>query len=328
MIVVRAPLRISIGGGGTDLPFFSSKYGGSLISAAINKYIYIIIKKREFYDDFLIRYSEVENPKTLKDIQHTRIKAALEYLNINEPLEITSIADVPANTGLGSSSTFLVALLKALHAYKREDVSAKKLAEEASEIEMNILGEPIGKQDQYLASFGGVIHLDIDKKGNVTVSQVNASYSTMEELENNLLLFNTGIKRSAIEVIEDQKKNLESNGEKMEQMKLIKEIGEEIRKALEKGEPSKVGKWLNVHWEAKKNFSKKMSSQNIDNSYEIALKKGASGGKLVGAGGGGFLMFYCENHKGQLREAMNGLGLKEMPFRFDTEGCKIIYQGV
>lgn len=327
MIVVRAPLRISIGGGGTDLPFFSSKYGGSLISAAIDKYIYIIITKRGFYDDFLIRYSKIENSKRVKDIQHTRIRAALEYLNINEPLEMTSIADVPAETGLGSSSTFLVALLKALYAYKREDVSAKKLAEEAAEIEMNILKEPIGKQDQYISSFGGVIHLDIDKKGNVTVSQLNTSYSTLEDLENNLLLFSTGIKRSAVKIIEDQKKNLESNKEKMEQMKLIKEIGKEIKKALEKGEPSKVGKWLNVHWEAKKNFSKKMSSDDINKFYEIALKNGATGGKIVGAGGGGFLMFYCENHKGKLREAMQQLGLKEMPFRFDKEGCKIIYQG-
>lgn len=326
MIVSRAPLRISIGGGGTDLPFFSSKYGGSLISAAINKYVYIILQKRDFHDDFLVRYSKIENPKKIKDIQHTRVRAALEYLGINDPLEITSIADVPANTGLGSSSTFLVALLKALHTYKGEDVSAKKLAEEASEIEINILKEPIGKQDQYISSFGGIIHLDIDKKGNVMVSPLDASYSTLEELENNTLLFSTNIQRSASEVLSNQAKEAESEEKKMKHMFMIKEIGEEIRKALQKGETKKFGQWLNVHWESKKSFDK-MTSPEIDKSYEAALKNGAIGGKIVGAGGGGFLMLYCEGHKEKLREAMNKLGLKEMPFRFDSEGCKILYQG-
>ena len=327
MIVVRAPLRISLGGGGTDLPFYSSKFGGSLVSAAIDKYIYIIVEKRDFYDDFFIRYSKTEFAKKVDDIEHTRIKAALKYLDINDPLEITSIADVPAGTGLGSSSTFLVALLKALHIYKREDVSAKKLAEEAADIEINVLGEPIGKQDQYLAAFGDVIHLDIDKKGNVVVSPIDASFSTIEELETNLLLFSTGIKRETSEVLTDQKKNVESDSEKMKQMHLIKEIGEEIKKALENGEAAKVGKWLNVHWEAKKSFSKKMSSSDIDKAYEIGVQNGALGGKIVGAGGGGFLMFYCDNHKPQLRNAMAKLNLKEMPFRFDKEGCKVVYHG-
>jgi D-glycero-alpha-D-manno-heptose-7-phosphate kinase len=327
MIVVRAPLRISLGGGGTDLPFFSEKFGGSLVSAGINKYIYIIVEKRDFYDEFFIRYSKTEYAKKVDDIQHTRIKAALKYLDINDHIEITSLADVPAGTGLGSSSTFMVALLKALHTYKGEDVSAKKLAEEAADIEINILGEPIGKQDQYLASFGNLIHLNIDRKGNVIVSPLDSSFSTIEELENNLLLFSTGIKRETGEVISDQKKNVESDEDKMKQMHLIKEIGEEIKKALEAGDPSKVGKWLNVHWESKKSFSDKMSSSEIDKAYEVGLRNGALGGKIVGAGGGGFLMFYCENHKPQLREAMAELGLKEMPFRFDREGCKVLYQG-
>src|SRR3989338_2211489 len=163
MIVSRAPLRVSIGGGGTDLPFYSSKHGGNLVAAAINKYIYIIVEKRDFYDEFYIRYSKTEITKNVKDIQHTRIRAALEYLEITDPLEITAIADVPAGTGLGSSSTFLVALLKALHTYKREEVSAKKLAEEAAHIEIDILKEPIGKQDQYIAAFGGILNLDISR---------------------------------------------------------------------------------------------------------------------------------------------------------------------
>ncbi len=326
MIVVRAPLRISIGGGGTDLPFYSSRFGGSLISAAIDKYIYIIIEKRHFYDEFLIRYSKIETPKKVDDINHTRIKAALKYLNINDYLEITSLADAPAGTGLGSSSAFLVALLKGLHAYKGEDVSAKRLAEEAAEIEIDILKEPIGKQDQYISSFGGIIHLDIDKKGNVIVSPLDASYSTIEEIENNILMFKVGGTRSASDILSNQAKEAESEESKMKQMHLIKDIGNEIKKALEKGDTKKFGQWLNVHWESKKSFGK-MTSQEIDQAYETALQNGALGGKIVGAGGGGFLMIYCENRKEKLREALGKLELLEMPIKFDREGCKIVYHG-
>lgn len=327
MIVVKAPLRLPLGGGGTDLPFYSSKFGGNLLSVAINKYNYIIVEKREFYEDFFIRYSKTEIVKKVSDIEHTRIRAALEFLNITDPLEITAVSDVPAGTGLGSSGTFLVALLKALHVYKKEDVSVKRLAEEAAHIEMNILKEPIGKQDQYMASYGGLLNLEIEKKGNVIVSPLNLSISTQEELESNLLLFSTGIKHSAIEVIEDQKKCAETDEEKMKQMGIIKEIGVEIRKCLEEGHPSKVGRWFNAHWETKKRFSKKMSSSKIDSYYEKGLKNGALGGKLVGAGGGGFLLFYCDNNKRMLRKAMEELGLKELLFKFDLEGCKIIYDG-
>jgi D-glycero-alpha-D-manno-heptose-7-phosphate kinase len=327
MIVTRAPLRLSIGGGGTDLPFYSSKFGGSLISGAINKYNYIIVEKRDFHDELFIRYSKTETVKKVKDIQHTRIKAALQFLDIDEPLEITALADVPAGTGLGSSSTFLVALLKALHTFKREDVSAKKLAEEAAHIEIDILKEPIGKQDQYLASYGGILNLNIEKNGNVIPSTINISHSTLEALENNTLLFSTGITREASKVLAEQKHNAETSEEKMEQMHSIKEIGQEITKALEDGEPNKFGKWLNVHWESKRKFGNKMSSDKIDKHYDLALKNGAIGGKLVGAGGGGFLLFYCENNKQKLREAMVEQGLKELSFRFDTEGCKVIYDG-
>lgn len=327
MIVVRAPLRISLGGGGSDLPFYSNKFGGEMISVAINKYNYIIVKKRDFYDDFFIRYSKTELVKNISEIENTRIKAALQLLNIQEPIEITAISDVPAGTGLGSSSTFLVALLKALHTYKKEDVSAKKLAEEAAHIEMEILNEPIGKQDQYMAAYGGLINLKIKKDGSVLVSPLNISLSNQEELENNLLLFSTGIKHSAVEIIEDQKKNSESDEDKMKQMHIIKDIGLEIGKSLEKGDVSKVGRWLNAHWETKKKFSNKMSSDDIDKYYELGLKNGAIGGKLVGAGGGGFLLFYCEGNKSQLRDAMQKEGLKELNFKFDMDGCKVLYDG-
>jgi len=327
MIITRAPLRLSLGGGGTDLPFYSSKFGGSLVSVAINKYIYMIVEKRDFYDKFLIRYSKTENPVNVSEIEHTRIKAALQYLDIKEPLEITSIADVPAKTGLGSSSTFLVALLKALHTYKREEVSVKTLAEEAAHIEINILKEPIGKQDQYLASFGGLLNLEIEKNGNVIVSPINISYDSLEELKNNTLLFSTRVKRSASEIILDQAQQAESDRDKMKQMHIIKEIGKEIKKSLEEGEIKKFGKWLNIHWETKKKFTSKMTSPDIDKYYSKGLENGAVGGKLVGAGGGGFLLFYCEGNKSQLRKEMLKLGLKELPFSFDTEGCKVIYEG-
>ncbi len=326
MIVTRAPLRLSIAGGGTDLPFYSSKFGGSLVTAAINKYIYIVLEKRDFYDEFLVRYSKMEYAKKLDDIQHTRAKAALKYLDIDEPLEITSIADVPSGTGLGSSGAYLVALLKALHAYKRENVSAKKLAEEAADIEINILKEPVGKQDQYASSFGGLISLEIEKNGNVIASPLNISYSALEELETNNLLFHTGFSHSASQVLSEQKKQAESDEEKMKQMHIIKDIGKEIRKSLEQGDIKKFGKWLNVHWETKKKFSG-MSSAEIDKSYELGLKNGAIGGKLVGAGGGGFLLFYCDTKKQQLRDAMQRAGLRELPFKFDIEGCKILYEG-
>jgi len=326
MIVAKAPLRIPLGGGGTDLPFFSNLFGGNLTSVAINKYIYIVIAKREFYNDFIIRYSQTERVKKIDEIKHTRIKAALKSLEITDPIEITCISDVPAETGLGSSSSFLVALLKALHAYKGEEISSFNLAEEAANIEINILGEPIGKQDQYLASFGGLINLDINKNGKVLVSPLDITFSNLQKLEENLLLFSTGITHSAAEIISDQKKNLESDSEKMKQMHLIKEIGNEIKLSLEKGDISRIGRWLNVHWETKKKFSKKMSCDVIDSFYELGIKNGAIGGKLIGAGGGGFLLFYCENKKDQLREAMEKEGLKELNFKFDHEGCKIIYQ--
>ena len=325
MIVTRAPLRLSIGGGGTDLPFYSSKFGGLLTTAAIDKYIYIILKKRDFYDEFLLRYSKTEVVRKVEDIQHSRIKAALEYLNITDPVEITSIADVPAETGLGSSSVYLVALLKALHCYRREDVSSKKLAEEAAHIEMEVLKEPVGKQDPYASAFGGLLNLEIDNAGSVISSPIDIPYSTFEELENNCLLFSTGLTHSAKEVISDQKRNLESDKDKMGQMHVIKDIGKEIKCSLEKGDLAKFGKWLNVHWETKKRFSSKMSTSEIDKYYDTALKNGALGGKIVGAGGGGFLLFYCENNKKKLREALAQEGLKELPFRFNRDGCKLVY---
>lgn len=326
MIISRAPLRIPIGGGGTDLPFYSSQFGGSLVTAAINQYIYILIKKRDFYDEFLIRYSKIETPKEVKDIQHTRIKAALELLNITDPIEITSIADIPAKTGLGSSSTFLVALLKALHAYKKEDVSANKLAEEAAHIEMNVLKEPIGKQDQYISAYGGIKQFTINKKGHVIVEPISINEKTLSDLEKNCFIFYTGIQRSAGNVLKSQTKTANDDPSKgIEGLHQIKKIGMEIKKALESGNTRRFGEWMNIHWETKKKLSERMSASQIDKWYEIALQNGAIGGKIMGAGGGGFFLFYCDRNQEKFKEAMKTAGLVETPFKFDFEGAKVLF---
>jgi len=324
MIVTRAPLRVTLGGG-SDLPFYASRFGGQMVSAALDKYIYIIVERRVFYDEFLIRYSKTERVKDIKDIKHTRVRAALEYLDIHEPLEITSLADVPAGTGLGSSSTFLIALLKALHAYKKEEVSTKRLAEEAAHIEMEILKEPIGKQDQYVAAHGGLVNLEFLKNGNVSVSQLNVSHSTIDELENNLLLFSTGLPRPAEGSLPDQEKECESNESKMNKMHILKDIGQELKKSIETEDLSRFGKWISVDWQTRREISEKMSTKEIDDHHELGLKNGALGGALVGTGAKGFLMFYCENNKKQLRKAMTNAKLKELFFKFDFDGCKVLY---
>lgn len=322
MIVTKTPLRLPIGGGGTDLPFYYTKNRGFLIAAAINKYIYITIHERKFYQESLLKYSQIERVKGIDEIKHTRIREALRLLNINEPLEITSMADVPAQTGLGSSSSFLVGLLNALHAYKREFVSVANLAEEACKIDIEVLKEPIGKQDQYAAAYGGLIQMEINQKGKVIVSRLDITQDTIEELQRNLFLFYTGITRDASEVLLSQKKNAENSLEGMDQ---IKKIGYEIKKALENGDTRRFGEWLNVHWETKKTFSNKMTNPEIDRWYNIAIENGAIGGKVIGAGGGGFFMFYCDRNQKEFRKAMANSGLKELDFKFEFDGSKILF---
>src|SRR3989338_5186400 len=325
MIITRTPLRISIGGGGTDLPYYYSKYKGFLVTATINKYIYIVLHPRTFHNESLIRYSRMEVVKNIDKIKHKAIRESLRYMGIAEPIEITSMADIPSQTGLGSSSTFLVGLLNALHTYKNEFASAATLAEEACEIDLDILKEPMGKQDQYAAAYGGILQLDINQKGKVMAGRLDIDHYTVEDLQNNLFLFYTGIKRDANTVLADQKKGAEEDPRKMEGMHQTKMIGMEIKKALEKGDTRKFGEWLNIHWEHKKKFSSKMTNPLIDKWYNLALENGAIGGKVVGAGGGGFLMFYCESNQKKFRKAMIEAGLRELPFRFEFDGSKIIF---
>jgi len=324
MIVTRTPVRIPLGGGGTDLPAYYTQYGGFLISAAINKYIYITLNKR-FEKSIRVSYSQTEIVDSVEEIKHPIVREALKLLKIDSGIEITAIADIPSNTGLGTSSSFTVGLLNALYTYKNEKVNARELAEEACYIEIELLKEPIGKQDQYLAAFGGIVCLDIDRLGSVKVIPLKLSEDALDQLESNTLLFYTGIKRSASEVLGAQSKNASLNHDQVIQgMHQIKKIGLEIKDVFEKENLERFGNLLDLHWQTKKTLSNKITQERIDQWYEIAKKSGATGGKLMGAGGGGFFMFNCPNGKNGFRKKMEQEGLKEMRFRLDFEGSKVL----
>ncbi len=325
MILSRAPTRISLGGGATDLKSYYSKYGGFLIAGAINKYCTILANKR-FYDSIRLSYAQQEVRDKVADIEHRIFRAALESTGIEKGVELHSTADVPANCGLGTSSAFTVALLNALHTYNKNFVTQKQLAEEACHIEIDVLGEPIGKQDQYMAAFGGLTCLTFDKNGDVLVEPLRISREALDQLEGNILLFFTGEQRSASEILYDQdEKSKQDAPEMIQNLHEIKEIGLETRKYLERGEVDMLGELFHVHWETKKKRSQKMSNPFVDECYEVARKNGAAGGKLVGAGGSGFLMFYCQNnHKPELIKTMQKMGLRWERFHFDFEGAKIL----
>lgn len=324
MIITRTPVRISLGGGGTDLASYYSKYGGFLIAAAIDKHIFVTVNKR-FEESIRISYSKTEIVDKIEDIRHPIVKEGLRLLGYDGSLEITTIADVPANIGLGTSSSFTVGLLNALHTYKRESITMKVLAEEACKIEIDILKEPIGKQDQYMAAFGGITCLIFSKNGEVTVTPLNISPDALEELERHIMLFYTGIRRNTADVLSEQNKASEKDDRKViECLHKIKEIGEETKVALESGNVHRFGELLDVHWHTKKNLSHKVSRPEIDRWYALARQNGALGGKIMGAGGGGFFMFYVEGNKNRLRQAMREENLKEMRFKFDLEGSKVL----
>jgi D-glycero-alpha-D-manno-heptose-7-phosphate kinase len=325
MILSRAPTRITLGGGGTDFESYYSRYGGFLIAGAINKYCNILANRR-FYNSIRLSYSEMEIVDRVEDIKHRIFKAALILLGIEEGIELHSAADVPANCGLGTSSSFTVALLNALHAYKREFMTQEKLAEEACHVEIDILKEPIGKQDQYIAAFGGLTCLTFEKRGEVIVEPLRISDEALEQLESNLVLFFTGQERSASEILSEQdKKSRNDDVAMIQNLHRIKEIGLETRRHLEKGEIDELGELFHVHWETKKKRSSNISYPFIDECYEVARRNGAIGGKLIGAGGGGFLMFYCRNSdKSRVIEALRGMGLRWERFRFDFDGAKIL----
>ena len=326
MIITRSPLRVTFGGGGTDFSSYYEKFGGFLISAAIDRYVYITLH-RTFQPGYIIKYSRMEKVRNVEQVKHPIIREALRALDMhNNYLEIASMADIPAGTGLGSSGSFTTALLKALHTYKRNIVHPKDLAEQACYIEIDKLGEPIGKQDQYIASYGGITCFEFAKDGKVKASPLEINKEILYDLEDNLLLFFTGFYRAASSILKEQHHKSKRNDPAMiSNLHFIKELGIQSKKALEKGDLRKFGELMNTHWEHKKKRSGQMSNPRIDKWYNLAMQNGAIGGKLIGAGGGGFLMFYT-NDKVKLRHAMMGVGLEEVRFRFDFEGTKLIVQ--
>lgn len=326
MIITRSPLRISLGGGGTDLPSYYSKHGGFLIAAAIDKYVYITLHDT-FVEDLIVKYAKMERVSHAREIRHPIIRTAMELLEIDgKYLEISSMADIPAGTGLGSSGSFTTALLKALHAYKKSIIPQRELAEEACHIEIDKLNEPIGKQDQYIAAMGGIICMTFNNDGRVEVSPLKISNETLYSLEDNLMMFFTGYSRSASSILKEQDdKSKKDEKEMTENLHFVKEIGYKSLKAFESGDLDEFAKLMNIHWEYKKERSGSMTNTKIDEWYKLGLENGALGGKLIGAGGGGFLMFYAEDRI-RLRKVMHESGLQEVRFQFDFEGSNIVVQ--
>jgi D-glycero-alpha-D-manno-heptose-7-phosphate kinase len=324
MIITRSPLRISLGGGGTDLPSYYREHGGYLIAAAIDKYVYINVHRR-FVEGFLLKYSNLEEVATIDEIKHPIIREALKLVDIRERnLEITSMADIPAGTGLGSSGSFTTALLKAFHALKKNLVHPAELAEQACCIELEKLGEPIGKQDQYIAAYGGITCFRFMPDGRVEAAPLKISEETLFNLEDNLLLFFTGYARSASAILKEQDdKTRQSDTAMMDNLHFVKELGRQSEKALEAGDLEEFARLMDVHWQRKKERSKEMSNADINAWYDCAMANGALGGKVIGAGGGGFLMFYAGD-KVKLRHAMREKGLAEVRFRFDFEGTRTL----
>ena len=327
MIISRSPVRITLGGGGTDLPSYYSKYGGALIAAAIDKYTLVTAHTR-FDDDIKLNYSKSEIVKDVEDIRHNIFRESLKLLKIKKGIELTSLSDMPSSSGLGTSGSFTIALLNALHTYKKEFVSQEKLAEEACYIEMEVLKEPIGKQDQYISAVGGITFFEFDKNGKVTTEPIKMTEEARDELHSNIILFYTGIQRSASKILREQdNKSKNDESKTIDTLHEIKRIGLETKNAFEKGDVDKFGEYLDQHWNIKKQLSGGVSNQYIDDSYNHAIKNGALGGKIMGAGGGGFFMFYHNgnnNEKTKFIRAMAEKGLKKMRFNFDFEGTKIV----
>lgn len=324
MIIARSPLRITLGGGGTDLPSYYRDHEGFLIAAAIDKYVYVTVM-RPFIPGIYLKYSQLEHVNQAQDVHHPIIREAIRMLDFKTPqIEITTLADIPTGTGLGSSGSFTTALLKSLHAHRKLLLHPEELANLACHIEIDLLGEPIGKQDQYIAAYGGLTCFTFNKDNSVVAKPLAVSMDTLFDLEDNLLLFFTGFSRSASSILKDQKTRTQANDEDMlKNLHYVKELGYRSKLALEDGTPAQFGELMHEHWEHKKRRSGGMSNPQIDEWYDLGRKNGAVGGKLVGAGGGGFLMFYAAE-RNKLRRAMTRAGLEEVRFRFDFEGTKVV----
>jgi D-glycero-alpha-D-manno-heptose-7-phosphate kinase len=325
MIIARSPLRISLGGGGTDLPSYYRKHGGGfLIAGAIDKYVYVTVL-RPFTEGIFLKYSEMEKVKSVSEVKHRIIREVLNFLELRTPqVEISTLADIPAGTGLGSSGSFTTALLKALYAHRRQLLLPQQLAELACHIEIERLGEPIGKQDQYIAAYGGLTCFDFRPDDSVEAVPLNIPIEDLFELEDRLILFFTGYTRAAGDLLQDQHVKTQKNDSIMlENLHYVKDLGYRSREALEKGDIHRFGLLMREHWDNKKKRSGGMSNPRIDHFYDLAMNNGAVGGKLVGAGGGGFLMFLADD-KTRLRKVMRDEGLEELRFKFDFDGSKVV----
>ena len=326
MLITRTPLRISLGGGGTDLPSYYREHGGVVVSAAIDKYIFIGLN-RTFTDDYFIKYSELERTRSVEEIRHPIVREALSLHGVAPGVEIVSMADIPAGTGLGSSGSFTVGLLRALYAFKREHVSANALAEEACHIEIDRLGRARGKQDQYISAFGGITCFEFCPDERVRVSPLLISQATLHDLEEHMMLFFTGYSRDADTMLIDQKERSEAGDRSMiDNLAGIASLGQRIKEALEAGDTLAFGALMNEHWQLKRRRSVGMSTSDTDHWYDVALANGATGGKLVGAGAGGFLLFYATD-PAQLRAALAAEGLSEVRFHFDFDGSTVVTRG-
>ena len=326
MIITRSPLRISLGGGGTDLPSYYREHGGFLVAGALDKYVYLTLH-RTFVPDLIVKYSKLERVATADQLEHPIIREAFGLLKMDgRSLELTSMADIPGGTGLGSSGSFTTALLKLLHTANKNLISPAELAEQACHIEIDRLGEPIGKQDQYIAAVGGITAFTFHKDGRVDYRPAKISEEALFNLEDNLLLFFTGYSRSASGILKDQNDKSKANDQAMlDNLHFTKDLGYQSLSALESDNLEEFARLMDVHWQRKKVRSSGMSNQPINDWYDHAMAHGALGGKLIGAGGGGFLMFYAADKK-KLRHAMREKGLQEVRFRFDFEGTKVVAQ--
>ena len=330
MIITRTPFRMTLGGGGTDLPSYYSEFGGFVFSVTIDKYMYINLNT-PIVDDFIrIKYSKYEEVNDVEEVQHNLAREALKLMGIKNAIEIQSMADIPAGTGLGSSACYLVGLLNALHCYKNTPIFPKDLAEEACRIEIDILKHPVGKQDQYTAAFGGFTILDIAKDGTVHVERPRVSEDTIDELENSLMIYYTHTSRSANEILKEQSKAVQdkkadAHKSVVDSLHIIKEIGYKTLDAITSGNLDAFGRLMDEHWKTKKRLSNKISNTGIDDLYELGIKSGALGGKILGAGGGGFMLFYCpKERQSNLTRAMSDCGMRRMRFKFDFDGSKVM----
>ena len=327
MIIARAPLRVPLGGGGTDLPSYYQHFGGFFLSAAIDRYVYVNVNRPAGDERIRVKYTRSEEVQEPDEVQHDLVRGALKLLGLRASLEIASMADVPAGTGMGSSGAYLAALLRALHALQSTSRAPCDIAEEACTIEMDMAGHPVGKQDQYVSALGGLNCYEIDTAGLVTVTPLHMPRYAGEDLQESLLLFYMGVTRDSSAILAQQVHDTTAgNNVVLESLHRTKELGYRIRDALEMGDLAAFGGLLDEHWQNKKRRSSRIADARTDAAYGAAREAGALGGKVLGAGGGGFLMLLCEGNtvKRNVREVVEQHGMRYMGFSFDTEGAKVL----